>query len=237
MDTRRTNRTARGVAAATLALTLAACTAGGGDDDPTDASSTTASPSGTGTPTSGESPTDDSTDDPSDDATGDPTDEPSTPADEADDAPVPFPANTDPDTQDPSADAMLTVTDVRVGHHDGYDRVVLELGGTGAPGWRVEYVDEPRDDGSGNAVDVDGDAYLQVMISGSGYPFDTGVEEFDTSTPVPGPEDGEIEEVLLRGVFEGYTQAFVGVDDERRPFRAFALEDPARVVVDVRDDG
>ena len=44
-------------------------------------------------------------------------------------------------------------------------------------------------------------------------------------------------EPVLRGVFEGYTQAFVGVDDEQRPFRVFSLEDPTRVVVDVRDDG
>nr|WP_241770029.1 hypothetical protein [Cellulosimicrobium sp. MM] len=129
------------------------------------------------------------------------------------------------------------MTDVRVGHHDGFDRVVFELGGTGTPGWRVEYVDQPTDDGKGDVVAVDGDAYLQVMISGSGYPMDTGVEEYAGPNPVRAGDDGEVEEVLLRGVFEGYTQAFVGVDDERRPFRVFSLEDPTRVVVDVRDDG
>ncbi|WP_454729596.1 AMIN-like domain-containing (lipo)protein [Cellulosimicrobium protaetiae] len=206
-----------------LALSLAACTPGGTDDSPSPSDTTTSgSPTPTDSPTDapGESPTDDST----------------APADDATEAPLPFPANTEPDTQDPSADAALTVTDIRVGHHDGYDRVVFELGGTGTPGWRVEYVDQPVDDGKGDVVAVDGDAYLQVMISGSGYPMDTGVDEYAGPNPVRAGDDGEVEEVLLRGVFEGYTQAFVGVDDERRPFRVFSLEDPTRVVVDVRDD-
>ncbi|QJW38360.1 hypothetical protein FIC82_009145 [Cellulosimicrobium protaetiae] len=206
-----------------LVLTLAACTPGGTDDSP--------APSGTTTSPS-PSPTDPPTDAPSES----PTDDGSTPADDGAEAPLPFPANTDADTQDPSADAALTVTDIRVGHHDGYDRVVFELGGTGTPGWRVEYVDQPTDDGKGDVVAVDGDAYLQVMISGSGYPMDTGVDEYTEPNPLRAGDDGEVEEVLLRGVFEGYTQAFVGVDDVRRPFRVFSLEDPTRVVVDVRDD-
>ena len=216
---------ASGLASGLLVLALAACSTGGGTDDspaPDAGETATTAPSPSEPPTDASSPT--------------PTDDGSTPADDATEAPLPFPANIDPDTQDPSADAALNVTDIRIGHHDGFDRVVLELGGTGTPGWRVEYVDQPTDDGSGNLATVAGDAYLQVMISGSGYPMDTGVEEYTEPNPVVGSDDGEVEEVLLRGVFEGYTQAFVGVDDERRPFRVFALEDPTRVVVDVRDD-
>ncbi|MFE6235672.1 hypothetical protein [Cellulosimicrobium sp. NPDC057862] len=206
-----------------LALSLAACTPGGTDDSPSPSDTATG-----GSPSPTDSPTDAPAESPTDDSTA--------PPDDATEAPLPFPANTEPDTQDPSADAALTVTDIRIGHHDGYDRVVLELGGTGTPGWRVEYVDQPVDDGKGDVVAVDGDAYLQVMISGSGYPMDTGVDEYAGPNPVRAGDDGEVEEVLLRGVFEGYTQAFVGVDDEQRPFRVFALEDPTRVVVDVRDD-
>ena len=214
--------------AALLGLLLGACSTYG---DPAPSGTTTSeSPTSTG-----ETPTDTTpTDTPS--PTESPTDDASTPGDGGTEAPVPFPANTEPDTADPSADALLTVTDVRVARHEGFDRVVLEMDGKGTPGWRVEYVDEPQDDGSGNPVDVDGDAFLQVMISGSGYPMDTGVDEYAGPNLVEA-DGGVVEEVLLRGVFEGYTQAFLGVDDERRPFRVFALEDPVRVVVDVRDDG
>jgi hypothetical protein len=218
------SRSLTATASGLLVLALAACSTGGGTDD-----SPTPDPSETATTSPGPS-------EPPTDASPTPTDDGTTPADDATEAPVPFPANTDPDIQELTAEAALTVTDIRVGHHEGFDRVVFELGGTGAPGWRVEYVDQPIDDGSGNLATVAGDAYLQVMISGSGYPMDTGVEEYTDPNPVVGGDDGEVEEVLLRGVFEGYTQAFVGVDDERRPFRVFALEDPTRVVVDVRDD-
>lgn len=202
----------------TLTLALAACASDDPADDATVTETTTA------TETVEPSPTDDATPSPTDDA--------SAPADESEEPADPFPANTEPDVAEPSAGAMLTVTDIRVGHHEGYDRVVFELGGEGTPGWRVEYVDQPVEDGKGTVLDVEGDAYLQVMISGSGYPMDTGVEEYSGTNPID-VEDGEIEEVLMRGVFEGYTQAFVGVD-EQRPFRAFLLEDPARVVVDVQ---
>ncbi|MFC8923466.1 hypothetical protein [Cellulosimicrobium sp. NPDC057127] len=202
-----------------LALALAGCASDGAGDDET------VTETATETETVSPSPTDDDT--------ASPTEEPSAPADESEEPSVPFPANTEPDTREPSEAAMLTVTDIRVGHHEDYDRVVFEMDGEGAPGWRVEYVDQPVEDGKGTAIEMDGDAYLQVMISGSGYPMDTGVEEYSEPNPVE-VEDGEIEEVLLRGVFEGYTQAFIGVDDEPRPFRAFLLEDPARVVVDVR---
>ncbi|WP_435736444.1 hypothetical protein V5D56_16905 [Cellulosimicrobium sp. PMB13] len=227
MTTRRAGTarfTPTAATATVLALTLAACSTGGGTDDdpPPSATATSEAPSPTET-----------SEPPAETATDDPT----APADESSDAPVPFPANTEPDVQEPTADALLTVTDIRVGHHDGYDRAVLELGGTGTPGWRVEYVDRPVGDGKGDVVEVDGDAFLQVMISGSGYPMDTGVEEHSEPNPVEGGDDGVIEEVRLLGVFEGYTQAFVGVDGEQRPFRVFALENPTRVVVDVRDDG
>ena len=80
-----------------------------------------------------------------------------------------FPADAQPDTGEASAAARLTVTDVRVAHQDGYDRVVFELDGTGAPGWDVRYVDQPADPGSGDAVAVSGDAALQVGITAAGH--------------------------------------------------------------------
>jgi hypothetical protein len=149
-------------------------------------------------------------------------------------SPAPFPADTSPDTADASAGAALTVTDVRVGRQDGFDRVVFELGGTGTPGWRVEYVDVATAQGSGQPVDVAGDAVLQVTLTGAGYPFDTGVEEFPTRTPVRAAGTRSVAEVVFGGTFEGTSEAFVGTA-ARTPFRVFALSNPTRVVVDVTD--
>ena len=129
----------------------------------------------------------------------------------------------------------LSVVAVRVARQDGYDRVVFELDGReeGQPGWQVEYVDDPRRDGSGEPVEVDGDKTLVVLIRGAGYPFDTGVEEAD-GVQVPG-DLAVVTDVELGSVFEGVYQAFVGTSREA-PFRVFRLSDPARVVVDVRHE-
>lgn len=129
----------------------------------------------------------------------------------------------------------LSVVAVRAARQDGYDRVVFELDGreAGAPGWTVEYVDDPRRDGSGDPVEVKGDATLVVLVSGTGYPFDTGVEEAERATV--GADLEVVEDVVLGSVFEGVYEAFVGVDG-KRPFTVFRLADPARLVVDIAHD-
>ncbi len=212
-------------AAALLTLTLAACAGDGPENGPeTDGpgSGATASSDPAGSPSATRDGGDDSDDD-DDDTTGD---------DPATD--VPFAADATPDTAEPSADAALVVTDVRVGRHDGFDRVVLDLEGAGAPGWSVRYVDAAADDGSGDPVAVDGDGVLQVRLSGMAMPGeDPDLTEYDGATVDPEGTDA-VEEVVYRFWFEGYTTAFVGVDEPGLPFRGFALEDPARVVVDVR---
>ncbi|MGY1695062.1 hypothetical protein ACI780_09115 [Geodermatophilus sp. SYSU D00814] len=146
----------------------------------------------------------------------------------------PFPADASPDTAEASADARVTVTDVRTGRHEGFDRVVLEVGGTGTPGWDVRYVDAAASQGSGEPVEVAGAAVLQVTVTGAGYPFDTGVEEFAGPDPLPGQGTANVTEVVFDATFEGTTVAFVGTR-ARAPFRVYLLQDPARVVVEVAD--
>ena len=143
-----------------------------------------------------------------------------------------FPSTVGIATADPSAGSALTVTGVRAAAHDGYDRVVFDLGGTGAPGWRVGYVDKAVDAPSGKPVEVQGAGIIQVVISGTGYPADTGQTEW-AGSPLH-PALPVLQEVQLRGVFEGQTQAFLGVARAGAPFRVFALTAPARLVVDVQ---
>jgi hypothetical protein len=149
------------------------------------------------------------------------------------DAP-PFPATTDPDTQDPSADSRGTVSEIRTGRQEGYDRVVFEIGGTGTPGWDVRYVDEASSQGSGAPIEVEGEAILQVTLTGMGYPYDTGVEEWAGPDPLPGSGTAVVTEVAWDATFEGTSVAFIGTTAQV-PFRAYALQDPTRVVVDLRD--
>ncbi len=129
--------------------------------------------------------------------------------------------------------AKLTVVDIRIGSHDGFDRVVYELGGDGVPGWRVGYVDRAVQDGSGHEIPVAGGAVLQVLIDGSAYPFDSGADPYSGPNPVIAPAGGSVTEVNGSGVFEGVTQSFVGVRDPGTAFSVFALTEPTRLVVDV----
>ena len=145
-----------------------------------------------------------------------------------------FPADTEPDTAEASADARVTVADIRTGRHDGFDRVVFEVAGAGTPGWDVRYVDAAASQGSGEPVDVAGDAVLQVTVTGAGYPYDTGVEEYAGPDPLPGQGTATVTEVVFDATFEGTTVAFIGTRAQT-PFRVYPLEDPSRIVVEVAD--
>ncbi len=206
-----------------VALVLPAC---GGDGDDEAAPTTSASASSSAAEGTG---TDDGTDDGSGDGTGD-TD------DDGDGGGAPFPANTEPDTGEPSADALMSVTDIRIGRHDGFDRVVFEADGTGTPGWDVRYVDAAQSQGSGDAIEVEGGAVLQVTITGVGIPADTGVEEYSGPDRLSSGDTEVVTEVVWDSTFEGTSVAFAGVTEET-PFRVYLLEDPARVVLEVADPG
>lgn len=123
---------------------------------------------------------------------------------------------------------------VRVGVHDGYDRVVFELGGdAGAvPGWDVGYTGDPRQQGSGDRVRVGGTQVLAVRLTGIGYPFDTGVQEPRTAPALPAGSRA-VRDVVLGSTSEGSYLAFIGTSGAL-PYRVLRLSNPARVVVDVR---
>jgi hypothetical protein len=131
----------------------------------------------------------------------------------------------------------LGLTGVHVAGHPGFDRVTFDLGGNGTPGWRVEFTSRPRYDGSGDPVRLKGTVFLQVFLRGLGLPEDTGVAQFgDNTTRIPGTGSQRVAEIAPGGVFEGDQQAFIGLTGSQRPFRVFALTNPARVVVDVQNN-
>lgn len=126
---------------------------------------------------------------------------------------------------------QVNVTDVDVSTADGYDQVEFQIGGEGTAGWLVEYVDEPRQQGSGRPVELAGDTALHVFIRHTGYPRDTGIDVYERPERIEGAE--VIREVVYTSIYEGDTEFFIGVD-ARRPFRVFRLDDPARIVLHVR---
>ncbi|MGP6173873.1 AMIN-like domain-containing (lipo)protein [Corynebacterium sp. A21] len=129
----------------------------------------------------------------------------------------------------PEAPATLVVTDVRVGSHEGFDRVVFDLTGEGTPGWFIDYTDRPSQQGSGRPVDFRGATALNVNLDGMAYPFDLGIDDPQIGT-VEGV--GNITEVQSIGTFEGRSQFIIGMN-QQLPYSVQVLDDPPRVVVDI----
>jgi hypothetical protein len=122
-------------------------------------------------------------------------------------------------------------TDVRVGTHDGYDRVVIEFA-DGVPEMSLERAEPPfLQDASGIPLDVQGDSVLKLIMRNATALTESGEISYD------GPRDfdpgfPQLVDVLAGGDFEAMTTWYIGLNDEAC-VRAFALSDPDRLVIDV----
>lgn len=127
--------------------------------------------------------------------------------------------------------ADLQLQDVRAGSHGDIDRVVFEYAGTGLPSYVAGYVDTPRQQASGNVMEVPGAAHLEVNVQG------TAGDMMRTDAPITamgskGVAAGNIADVYLGSIFEADSQFFIGLDSQRG-YKIYTLENPTRVVVDI----
>ena len=142
-----------------------------------------------------------------------------------------FPADTEDDGgsaesgSDDDPAATMRVSGLRLGTQDGYTRLVVDLNTSGVPEWTVGY-SEPTGPG-GAPVEISGDAFLRVQLHTQAEPGGQSSSRVRTS---PGP----VVEAVTTGVFEGYEEILVGIRGGEQPFRAFALTDPGRIVIDVK---
>jgi hypothetical protein len=140
---------------------------------------------------------------------------------------------------------------VRVGRHDGYDRVVFDINGIvpgpGVAGYHVSYVSgEVAADASGEPVPTAGDAALQVVVRAWIYGAVSGHQPW-RAPPKVGDDFYSaddlrtwvsLKEVTFAGSFEGQTTIAVGVPG-RRPFRvgSFERDGYTHVYVDIAHAG
>lgn len=115
-----------------------------------------------------------------------------------------------------------SITSVRAGRHECYDRLVFDVNGS-VPGWSVKYVDKVLSEGKGDVLPVTGGAKLEVIIRAPSatnrMPSVAGFTTFRS--------------VVYGGSFEGQTTVGLGVR-ARLPFRVFSLSQPhSMVVIDV----
>lgn len=220
------------VVAIAVSVVLAAC--GSDTDGPTTAPQTTtegsAGPGEETTEPASEEPTTEDTTAPSDDPTTESTDEPtSDPTDTGEDS-GDFTTGPSQSADFPDLVGAYLPETARVGGHDTYERVVVEYSGNeGTLNWSASYEDAPIQDGSGFEVDMGGEEFLTVWVSGVTYPTgDPG--EFEISGL---NQATAIQDVHVDMPFEGMHTFFIGVD-EKRPYRVQVLNDPMRIVVDVQ---
>jgi hypothetical protein len=135
-----------------------------------------------------------------------------------------------------TAKSTSLIDRVAIGHHEGYDRVVFQFRDEGLPGYRVEYVDPPlKEDGSGNPVDVAGNAFVVVrMEPASGFDLNTGEGQLVYKGPKRLPGTGVVKEAVRTGDFEAVLSWAVGLDGTV-PFRVTTASSPARLIVDFRN--
>lgn len=123
-----------------------------------------------------------------------------------------------------------TLVDVRAAHQPGLDRLVFEFRGRAPARRDVRYVSRLVADGSGQPVNVVGDALLQVRFSqadGHDHHGQVTYGPLRRTYALPG-----VIQVVNAGDFEATLTFGVGLA-RRVPFRVYTLTRPSRVVVDI----
>jgi len=123
------------------------------------------------------------------------------------------------------------ITDVRVGTHDGYDRVVFEFA-NGIPDAVIEAVLPPfYADASGQEIQVAGSAFLKLTMHGaSKIAPDGGVTYAGSTNFKPGYH--QLVQLVEGGDFEGVSTWYLGLDGGGC-IRVLTLADPSRIVIDI----
>lgn len=133
---------------------------------------------------------------------------------------------------DPGTVARANITDVRVGTHAGYDRIVFQFDG-GLPMYSVEPASPPFSaDASGQPISVDGDRFLGIRLHGGTKQTDSGGSSYDGPTNFD-PAFPRLVDLVEGGDFEAISTWYAGLSAGDACFRVTALDGPPRLVIDV----
>jgi hypothetical protein len=131
----------------------------------------------------------------------------------------------------PGTIARAQITDVRVGTHAGYDRVVFEFG-NGIPEFALDEATPPLlKDPSGLPLDVRGNAFWQLVMQGGTKLSPTGPVTYIGKTDFK-PGFPRLAELIEGGDFEAVSTWYIGLE-AASCVRVVTLTDPARLVIDI----
>jgi hypothetical protein len=121
---------------------------------------------------------------------------------------------------------------MRVGKHDGFDRVVFEMNGT-LPKWYVTYEKPPFETYGDQYIKLRGKAFIHVSLYMVGYSDEDRKANEKLERRQNKMNWPMIREVKTSSFFEGEIEYLIGLK-KRTPFRVLALSNPTRLVVDFK---
>ena len=206
--------TARRLTASLLVLALAACGADGSSPtatvepiEPTQSASDVASATASASAPASEAPT------------GEPTAGPGEPF--TCDLPI-VDAGTAP---------LANIVDIRVGTHDGYDRIVFEFE-QGTPELTLDRAEPPfSEDASGLPLAIEGESFLGLVMRGGTKQTDAGESSYDGATEFE-TDFPSLVHAVEAGDFERQSTWYLGLAEESC-LRVLLLDGPPRLVIDV----
>ena len=127
--------------------------------------------------------------------------------------------------------AIASLTAVRTGQHDCYERVVFDFQDENLPDYQIGFGAPPFSGPSGIPIPVAGTRFVRVR-------FGTTYARYPGTGPYDGPDGVDpagftvIEEIRLIEEFEAVVVWVIGIDAEHS-FRVGTLTNPTRIFVDI----
>lgn len=128
---------------------------------------------------------------------------------------------------------LANITDVRIGEHADYDRVVFEFE-QGLPEITLDRAAPPfTQDASGLPIDVDGSSFLRLTLRGGTKQTDSGTSSYDGPTNFD-PAMSTLVDLVEGGDYEAQSTWYFGLSHEAC-VRMILLDDDngARLVIDL----
>jgi hypothetical protein len=123
------------------------------------------------------------------------------------------------------------ITDVRIGTHESYDRVVFEFSG-GLPEASLERAEPPfTHDASGAPIAVEGGSFLRLIFRGGTKQTDDGTSSYEGPIDFD-PGHHTLVDLVEGGDFEAQSTWYFGLT-EAECVRVLALDDEPRIVIDI----
>jgi hypothetical protein len=124
------------------------------------------------------------------------------------------------------------IVDVRVGTHDGFDRVVFEFT-DGTPEISLDRATPPfTQDASGAPIDVEGESFLRLVMRGGTKQTEDGTSSYDGSRDFD-PGFPALVDLIEGGDFEAQSTWYLGLTAESC-VSVTLLEDEPRLVIDIQ---